>query len=1391
MKPIVRLLPFGCACALVCLFSVSPVAGQVPSPVPDRVAGTPDSGVTVLLRGNVHPLARPEFSRGPAADSLAMDRVLLLLRRSEAQEADLEALLDAQQDKSSPLYHAWLTPEEFGRRFGPSDADLRAVTDWLVLEGFHDVLVAAGRNAVEFSGTAGQVAKAFSTRIENYAVEGAARVANASDPRIPAALAPVVDGILSLHNFPKQSHARPLGTFRRYRDGRVEPLFTPPGSTTFFPLAPADFAAIYNVAPLLSAGIDGTGQSIAVVAETNVDLANIQGFRSLFGLPANFTSANVILNGPDPGITSVGEEAEATLDASWSGAVATRATILLVVSESTESSAGIDLSAQYIVQHNLAGVLSESYGECEAGLGAAGNLFYKNLWEQASAQGITVVLSSGDGGSAGCDNFSTASTAQRGLAVSGLASTPFNVAVGGTDFNQINQWSSYWNSTNDPVTHASAKGYIPESTWNDSCANAGLSGCNSGGLLDIIAGSGGASTLYSKAQAPWQTGSGDSRRDLPDISLFASNGFNGSLYILCQADFTTPPTLPCALNSFGFDFQGVGGTSAGAPAFAGIMALVNQKTGQRQGNANPVLYALAKTAGASCPSSASPAATCVFYDVSKGNISVPCSGKSPNCSSGVTGTNGILVDSQGNPAYAAAAGYDLATGLGSVNVANLVNKWSSVNTTPTSTTLSLAPSTGITHGSAVNVTAGVSPSSATGDVSLIADLGGGQTLAVGTFPLGPGGTLSTSTTALPGGAGYSVRAHYAGNGTNAPSDSAPVTVSVGKENSATVVTLPTFSLTTGAKTGTTPSSVVYGSPYLLRVDVLSASAGKACSAPASGSCASGTVSLKDNGNPLDGGSFVLNNAGYTEDQAIQLGGGAHGLSADYSGDNSFNPSSSAAYALTVTPAPTVTTIDQNDNNPSGTTGVPYSLNVLTQAVSSGAIPSGSYTVLDGGVALATSSQITSGQDGIFNPNHAFAQGGATVTFTTAGSHNLTVKYSGDANYAASTSATAYAVKVTYGTQTTMTASAASVIAGNTVTLTATVSTTVKTPLPSQNVIFYGTGDGYFTAPVTYANVTDAQGNAALQATTVITPFRSGQIWANFNGDANFSSSSSYLAPVTVSVITPDFNVAMDSQTIVVNAGQTASGKITVTPATNLTSNVTINCSQSVPPGVTCAVSPNPATISNGQPSSVTVSYSCPAPSASLTTSFLAIPDETVPPGGLWLAAAFGWTLLSLLLLLPNRPGWRRRAAPSAAAGLLLLALGCGGGSSGGGGGGGGGSPTPTTITLTADAAKLPYLSNLTLTAKVTGSHPLTGTVTFAEAGGGYANNPLASGVASVTVSPFYGPHTYTASYTGDALNQPSHTSGSVTIVVTGSYPGQILASTGAETKGIATSLVIE
>jgi hypothetical protein len=907
-----------------------------------RITEAIDETNLVRLRGNVHPLARAEFDQGVVADSQPMNRMLLLLQRSPEQQAALSKLMEEQLIKGSPNFHKWLTPEEFGEQFGPADEDIRTVTAWLGSHGFQGIKIGPGHIVIEFSGTSGNVRNAFHTEMHHYLVKGEAHTANATDPQIPAALAPVVAGIRSLHNFKPKSHLRSIGAFRRDREtGKIEPLLTTQkgcgttGSQPCFALGPADFAKIYGIPSVL----DGNGQTIAIVGDSNINQIDFTSFHALFNLPG-LSSPNVILDGPDPGIN--GDEGEADLDVEWSSAVAPKATIDFVVSEGTVSTFGFDLSALFIVENNLAPVMSMSFGVCEAALGTAGNSFYKTLWEQAAAQGITAMVSAGDGGSDGCNDFNTATVATSGIGVSGATSTPFNVAVGGTDFDDVGKQSQFWNTNNGPGLE-SALGYIPETTWNDSCAATATAGslttCVSPvdkTTLNIVAGSGGPSAVNPKPT--WQNGitPGDGARDIPDVSLFASVGSKSdSFYVVCQADSVQTASSSCS-SSRSFEFLAVGGTSASSPAFAGIMALINQKTGQRQGNANAILYQLAKAENFSACNSSSqtnpsvpPPAACVFNDITKGNDSVPCAGGSPNCSSTTANTNGVLVDSKKVPAFTTGTGYDLATGLGSVNVTNLANAWDTFETTlkPTATSVPTtvpASLVKLTHGTQVTFDITVVPSPAaagtpSGEVSLLTDANPNPSSSPSSI-LGEGGAslsggAAVITTTLPGGT-YNISAHYAGDATFGESDSTKIPVTINPEQSQLRMGIVSFDAN-GNVTNTNATSVVYGSPYILRAEVAGTTT-PACTpilfTPPNNStqgCATGTVTVTDNGSSSapNGGAFALNSLGHTENQPIQLVPGSHTLSATYSGDSSYTaPANPTIDNVSVTKATTATAV---------------------------------------------------------------------------------------------------------------------------------------------------------------------------------------------------------------------------------------------------------------------------------------------------------------------------------------------------------------------------------------------------------------------------------------------------------------------------------------------------
>lgn len=1266
------------------IFAMAPLCAWTQEATPEAIAapaplitGTIDESRLTTLEGNTHPLARAEFDLGTAPASLPMQRMLLVLKRSPQQESALAKLLDDQQDKNSPNYHKWMSPKQFGQQFGPTDSDLQVITSWLQSHGF-EVGATRGRGVLEFSGSASQVRETFHTAIHKYLVNGEQHWANASDPQIPSALTPAVAGVASLNDFRPKAMNAPAGAFSRDpATGKITPVhpeFTFPSgcvendrvqNACFYGLGPYDFATIYDVLPLWNAGIKGTGETIAIVGESNINIQDVANFRSLFGLPVN--NPTVILNGPDPGIQA--DESEADIDVQWSGAVAPNATIDFVVSQSTETTAGVDLSAVYIVENNLAPVMSESYGYCELGLGASGNQFYSNLWQQAAAEGITVLVSAGDNGAAGCDNFNTnpPDPAQYGLKVSGFASTPYNVAVGGTDFNDFSNPATYWSTTNDSTTQASALSYIPETTWNDSCTNAifgtvGFStnaetNCNDSRLVNFVVpegGSGGISNCTTPsgtiptscaggyAKPSWQSGTGvpaDGKRDIPDVSLFASNGFLGSFYIICQSDQTYGT---CNLNSTSY-FLGFGGTSVSSPAFAGIMALVNQQTGSRQGNANYVLYKLATQ---------QPTA---FHDVTSGTIAMACATNSANCTTSTAGhAYGVL------NGYNAGAGYDLATGLGSVDANILVTKWSSVTMLPSATTLSSLTPTTITHGQAVNFSASVAAKSGTGATPTgLVSLMGGPTNSqdIAGFNL-VNGAVSGSTDLLPGGT-YSVTAHYPGDSTYGPSDSVAISVTVGKENSQSQLFLVTFDANGKLINGNT-NTAVYGSPYVLRVNVENA-AGQMCNpVTASGStaCPSGNVTLTNNGATLDAGTYALNSYGYFEDFVVQLPGGTDSVKAAYAGDESFN-SSTVTSAITITPANTQTTMSGIQG---AAVGQPATISAtVSPNASSGAAPSGTVTFYANGTAL--SGPVTYSTGGNIPP---FLNASLNYVFLTPGSYAITATYNGDSNYAKSTSS-AQNVSVQYPPpNVVLNPYSQTVSYDGTATVAVLVDTTNKTVHPTGTVTFNGTSAG----SVACASATDASGNFACQATGTFTVTSSGSIQVSYSGDANYPSSSTW-AYITM----PDFMLNA-SGWIQLSAGQSQTLTVTFTSENGLSGTVSnLGCS-GLPAETTCTFNPAQVTLpSNG------------SVSTTLTVATTALGQSRKAGSKARAISALTWRMAAPLMLLGaclvGLPFPRRRARRVVVAlmlvGLALVLLSCGGGS--GGGGGGTNNPVPSITSL--------------------------------------------------------------------------------------------------------------
>jgi hypothetical protein len=1143
-----------------------------------RVQDFVDESRRVVLGGNVHPLlpggiAEPGLTGragaqhivdlGVVEDSFPAGRLLLLLHRSTEQETALEEFIRNAHSAGNPAFHQWLKPEEFGRIYGPADSDVAAVEAWLESHGLTVTKVHTGRVAIEFTGTAGQVREAFQTEIHRYLVEGEAHLASANEPTIPAALAPVIGGLTRTNDFKPQPQLKVLGQAQfSPRTHHATPQWSDPaGSGVSYLVAPGDFATQYDIGPVYQAGINGAGQSIAIISASNVDLSLVQAYQKLFALPANLPQ--VVVDGADPGQNDAATEAY--LDIELAGAVAPGAKVVLYTSAGTALADGLQLAAYRAVEDDLAGVISVSYGECEAQLGQGGNALWNALWQQAAAQGQTVFVSAGDGGSAGCDNFDVQQVAYSGLAVNGIASTPYNVAVGGTDFYYSQyaagatavqaQLAGYWSgATASPAV--SLKRAIPEQAWNDEFGSNLADSGNPANLSSqtIVAGGGGASraavylvngVVTGYAKPTWQSGSGvpaDKLRDLPDLSLFAANGSNLSFYPGdCSA---TNLSQEGAVN-----VTGVGGTSAASPEMAAIQALVNQSAGSWAGQADFVYYPLALRQST------------VFRDVTVGENQVLCSPGTANCAKGSSGTiaGGYYVES----GYAAGAGYDLATGLGSVDVANLIKYWNSVKLAPTVTTLSVSPSS-LVHGQTATVTGTVAAmqgqGTPTGAVSLTANDGLSHSTGIGDFPL-TSGSLYAAVDSLPGGT-YQLTAVYAGDGSFASSKSAPVTVIVTPENDKLTTTGWSWSpydlLLHPLSSGTT---VPYGTQIFLDAQPVSGNATLA-NQPAP---ATGTVVFTDKaGTATTSSTQPVNSAGVAEWSAGVFAPGAHTVTAFYSGDASYNPSSAIAAAFTVVPGATSLAVTPLATSVSAGASVTVDVQLTVGYLPLyGKLPTGKVSI-----SLCTQSQSVAWQAS-GTTGSAILEAAATFTQVPAGNLPLAASYPGDANWLGS-AANGRTIIASSGKLTpaaTLTTTSANPAPGQTFTLTAALTGPAGKPLPTGSVAFLCEALGFNQI----ASLANGKASVAIPANSAANG--ANVFTAVYAGDANYAAATSNALGITVSKA--DFSLTTFNAEIQLVPAKAAATTLALAPVNGFSASVTL--AASAPAGISASLAnPSPA-----------------------------------------------------------------------------------------------------------------------------------------------------------------------------------------------------------------------
>ncbi|WP_158909426.1 protease pro-enzyme activation domain-containing protein [Granulicella sp. L56] len=733
------------------------------------------------------PLAKFAEDKGSLAPQTRLGSMSLVFSRSAAQEADLQALIAAQQSPASPQYHAWLTPDQFATRFGMSDADIAKAEAWLEQQGFAVEAVSRSKNSITFSGTAAQAEAAFGVELHNYQTDGTTHFAPAGDISLPAALSPVVQAVTNLSNFRPHSHMR-------VQRPQVVPTakFTSSQTGSYF-LTPADIETIYDIKAAQSTGLNGAGQSIAIMGQSAIVLSDIENFQSAAGLPKKDPTLVLV---PNSGSTAVftGDESESDLDLEYSGAIAPGATIYFVYTGDNTNASVTDAIA-YAVTNDIAPIISTSYGGCETEYSTTEYNAENSVLAQAAAQGQTVIAASGDDGSTDCYGVSGLTTAQQqALSVDFPASSQYVTGMGGTEFPAANvaAGSSYWAAASGSDVISSAQSYIPEQVWNDDSSTAGIS-----------AGGGGASVLTT-TRPTWQTGvpnipSGTTRL-VPDISLDASP--NNAGYLYCSSDFDGTGITGSCSNGFrdssNTNLTVAGGTSFTVPIFAGMVAMINQATGSAgQGVVNPTLYALATN-----PTTYASA----FHDITTGNNA--CTAGTAYCTTAAA-----------NPSlYAATTGYDEATGLGSLDFNNLLTAWkaaaapgtsSLLATITTVTAASTAPASGAADVISIAVAPATGAGTPTGTVTVLVD-----GAPVSPAPVLSSGTASYSFSSTTDGS-HVVRVTYSGDGTYAPSTNT-VTINIGP-NFSIAAAPATVSVAAGG-TGTSTINVTPVNGYTGTVD---------------------------------------------------------------------------------------------------------------------------------------------------------------------------------------------------------------------------------------------------------------------------------------------------------------------------------------------------------------------------------------------------------------------------------------------------------------------------------------------------------------------------------------------------------------------------------------------
>jgi pseudomonalisin len=937
----------------------------------NRIAEDPELRTGTTLHGNIPRWAAAANDRGTAADETPM-RLTFVLSRSPELQASFTQLLEDQQNPNSASYHQWLTPQQVGEQYGPTQHDVDAFTTWLGSQGLTVLHTAPSRMFVDTVAPASAVARALSTSFHSYDDAGQPRLSASTDPTIPAAFASVVSSVTGLADLAivpmHHSETVPMASLSasttQAETTGPRPQFTSSGGLHY--ITPGDFATIFNVRGLYSVGYTGTGQKIAIIGRSRIVASDVAAFEAKTGLVSNVVNTIIPPTGVDPGITLNGDEGEAILDVQRAIGTAPGAQVDLVVSGSAGGFNGLYVAAQYEVQTLRDPIMNISFGACEAYAGPSQVALWDTLFAQAASEGISVFVSSADSGAATCNTQFGTPQANQFRSINYICSSSYATCVGGTQLAQGTNGTPYWSTTNGS-DFSSALGYIPEGAWNEPGVN----------TPHVVAGGGGGASIYIPKPS-WQTGTGvptDGARDVPDLSFPSASN---AAYFICYASSGGD----CSNNFFSMFY----GTSAAAPAMAGITALMNQKTGSSQGNMNPLLYRLA----ANSPSAfhdATPASSGVSCDVS---IASKCNNTTP----GLNSLSGGVVG------YALTTGYDQATGLGSLDVSNFVNAAVNPKSTLAATTLALRGSATLISNTQTAVFTATLTSAITNTPSGSVQFYANST-ALGTPIAVVAGKAVTAAIPFPSAGSYFITAVYSGDVTYAASTAPGVALNVSGLIALTKVT----ATSTVIPVGTTASFTATVTPPLASTTTTF----PATHSPLAGPTVSAGLGFGDLlVAPVPTGSVRFLAAGSTNDAYVAIvplvGGvattpaitfskfGNYTLSAQYVGDAVYSPSISVGIPIAVQKLVSVNQISTSSATigVGGSKGLAWS--IQRPVGTAAAIPSGTMQFFANGVAL--------GAPIVLNP----IQANSTVSlFPTAGTYAITAVYSGDSNWAPSTS----------------------------------------------------------------------------------------------------------------------------------------------------------------------------------------------------------------------------------------------------------------------------------------------------------------------------------------------------------------------------------------------------